>query len=114
VQIRKPTFALIVAAAWALGHNTLAQTTTQNFKQLTLEELMKIEISIVSRTPEPVVLTPAAAFVITQQDIQRAGVTTLAEALRLAPGLHVARIDASRWGSACAVSPIGWLARCWS
>jgi iron complex outermembrane receptor protein len=99
VQIRswKPAFALIVATACALGHNALAQTTTQNFKQLTLEELMKIEISLVSRTPEPVVLTPAAAFVITQQDIQRAGVTSLAEALRLAPGVHVARIDASRW-----------------
>ena len=38
----------------------------------------------------------AAVFVITQQDIRRSGATTLAEALRLAPGVQVSRIDASQ------------------
>jgi iron complex outermembrane receptor protein len=35
--------------------------------------------------------------VITQDDIRRSGVTNIPDALRLAPGVHVARIDASKW-----------------
>jgi len=41
--------------------------------------------------------TAAAVFVITQEDIRRSGVTSIVEALRLAPGVHVARVDASHW-----------------
>ena len=41
--------------------------------------------------------TPAAVFVITQQDIRRSGATTLAEALRLAPGVQISRINSNQW-----------------
>lgn len=62
-----------------------------------LEELMNIEISSVSRKRQKVSHTAAAVFVITQDDIARSGAVSLPEVLRLAPGLQVARIDGSKW-----------------
>jgi iron complex outermembrane receptor protein len=73
---------------------------TQNLNQMSLEELGKVEITTVSKDPQTVQQTPAAAYVITQNDIQRSGATSLPEALRLAPGVEVARIDADHWSVA--------------
>jgi len=64
---------------------------------LSLEELMDIEISLVSRKAEKVFEAAAAVFVLTQEDLRRSGVTSIPEALRLVPGMHVGRIDASKW-----------------
>lgn len=41
--------------------------------------------------------TPAAMYVITGEDIPRSGVTTIPDALRMVPGLDVARIDSNKW-----------------
>src|SRR5581483_6600120 len=41
--------------------------------------------------------TPAAIYVITGDDIRRSGATTIPDALRLAPGVEVAQIDANKW-----------------
>ena len=71
-----------------------ADDASQNqLKQLSLEQLGSLEVTTVSKTPEQVWKTPAAIYVITQEDIQRSGATTIPEALRLAPGVEVARID---------------------
>ncbi len=64
---------------------------------LSLEELMDVEISLVSRKAEPLFAAPAATFVLTSEDIRRSGVTSIPEALRLVPGLVVARLDANKW-----------------
>lgn len=66
--------------------------------ELTLEELMNIEVTSVSKKTERLSRAAAAIFVITQDDIRRSGVTSLPEALRLAPGLEVGRVDAHSWG----------------
>jgi iron complex outermembrane receptor protein len=66
-------------------------------KQLTLEELSQIEVTTPSKAPVKAFNTPAAVYVITGEDIRRSGVTNIPEALRLAPGVEVARIDASKW-----------------
>jgi iron complex outermembrane recepter protein len=66
-------------------------------KQLSLQQLGDVEVTTVSKTPEQVWKTPAAIFVITQDDIRRSGVTNLPDALRLAPGVEVAQIDSSKW-----------------
>ncbi len=63
-------------------------------KQLSIEELLEVEITSVSRRAEPLGGAAASVFVITNQDIRRSGVTSLPEALRLAPNLQVAREDA--------------------
>jgi iron complex outermembrane receptor protein len=66
-------------------------------KTLSLEELGNIEITTASKEPETVRKTPAAIFVITQEDIQRSGATNIPEALRLAPGVEVARITSGEY-----------------
>jgi iron complex outermembrane receptor protein len=64
---------------------------------LSLEQLMDLKITSVSKTPERAVEAPAALFVITQEDIRRSGALSIAEALRMAPGLQVARLNANEW-----------------
>jgi iron complex outermembrane receptor protein len=65
--------------------------------QLSLEELGNIKVTSVSKEPEQVWKTPAAIYVITQDDIRRSGATSLPEVLRLAPGVEVARVDSDHW-----------------
>jgi iron complex outermembrane receptor protein len=68
-----------------------------NLASLTLEELLEVEVSLVSRKAEPLFGAAAAVHVLTADDLRRAGVTSIPEALRLVPGVEVARIDASKW-----------------
>ena len=74
-----------------------AQTTTQDLKQLSIEELMQVNVTLAARRPEPVATTPAAISVITGDDIRRAGVTTIADAIALADGVEVARFNNGTW-----------------
>jgi iron complex outermembrane receptor protein len=68
---------------------------------LTLEELLDIEVTSVSRKPEKRQGAAAAVFVVTQDDIRRSGATSLPEVLRMVPGIHVARLDANKWSVSC-------------
>lgn len=73
-----------------------------DFTALSLEELKNVEITdveitSVSKKREKISEAPAAVFVITQDDIRRSGVTTIPDALRLAPGVQVARTDTRGW-----------------
>ena len=74
-----------------------SQTATTNLKQLSLEELGNIEVTTASKEPEKVSQTPAAIYVLTQEDIHRSGATSIPEVLRLVPGVEVARIDSDHW-----------------
>jgi iron complex outermembrane receptor protein len=64
---------------------------------LDIEELGRIRITSASRRPEPASRAAAAVYVITREDIRRAGAGSLPEALRLAPGLQVARVTERDW-----------------
>lgn len=64
---------------------------------LDLEQLARIKVSTVARKEVEVRKTAAAVHVITAEDIRRSGVTSIPEALRLAPGVEVARIDSRRY-----------------
>ncbi|MBI3896669.1 MAG: TonB-dependent receptor [Gammaproteobacteria bacterium] len=68
-----------------------------DIKRLTLEQLMEISVVTPSRRAESYQSSPSALYVLTGDDIQRAHVTSLPEALRLIPGVQVARLDASKW-----------------
>jgi iron complex outermembrane receptor protein len=65
--------------------------------ELSLEELMNIEVTTVARKEQKLSQAAAAVYVLTQEDIHRSGATSIAEALRMVPGLNVARIDANTW-----------------
>jgi len=58
---------------------------------------MNMQVTSVSKKEQKLSKTGAAVFVITQEDIRRSGVTNIPDALRLAPGVDVARVDANRW-----------------
>lgn len=68
-----------------------------NLADLSLEELGNIEVTSVSRRAERLADAPASIYVITGEDIRRAGVNSLPEALRLAPNLLVARTNANSY-----------------
>src|SRR5688572_932003 len=64
---------------------------------LTLEQLMDVEVSVASRHGEPLRDVPAAVYVITGDEIRRAGHTSIQEALRMVPGFHVAHWKSAGW-----------------
>ncbi len=74
-----------------------AESGVAQLKKLSLEELMDIEVTSVSKRPERLSETASAIQVITQEDIRRSGATRLPEALRLASNLEVAQIDSRQW-----------------
>ena len=70
---------------------------TQSLKNLTLEQLGNVEITTTEKVPEQVWKASAATFVLTNDDIRRSGATSIPDALRLVPGVEVARIDSDLW-----------------
>ncbi len=66
-------------------------------KQMSVDELMDIQVTSVSKRPEKLSETASAIQVITDDDIRRAGATSLPEALRLASNLEVAQVDSRQW-----------------
>jgi iron complex outermembrane receptor protein len=92
--------ALAAALAATLTPLAAAQSlqlaTAQSLQQLgslSIEELAAVEITSVSKRAEPLASAASAVYVISADDIRRSGVTSLPEALRLAPNLEVARVD---------------------
>ncbi len=69
----------------------------EDLAELSLEQLLRIEVTSVSKKEQKLSEVAAAVYVITQEDIRRSGLTTIAEILRLAPGLQVARADGDKW-----------------
>jgi iron complex outermembrane receptor protein len=86
--------ALLLAFA-APGH--AAEPKAKDLADLSLEDLGRIEITSVSRHAERLSDAAASVFVITGEDIRRAGANSLPEALRLAPNLQVARVNANSY-----------------
>ncbi|MGH9862612.1 MAG: TonB-dependent receptor plug domain-containing protein, partial [Candidatus Acidiferrales bacterium] len=79
-----------------------AQEATQeerwrDLTKMSLEELANLEVTTASKKPEKRSEVPAAIYVVTQEDIRRSGATTLADLLRLAPGVQVAQQDSNKW-----------------
>ncbi len=87
---------LIVSSAYAQNDKSDQEDT--GMFGLSLEEAMDIEVISVTRTKGQNVFTsPAAIYVITQDEIRRSGLYPLPELFRMVPGMHVGRIDSSSW-----------------
>jgi iron complex outermembrane recepter protein len=65
--------------------------------KLSLEDLMNIQVTSVSKNVENLEDVASAIQVITQADIHNSGAKTLTEALRLASNLQVAQVNSSQW-----------------
>src|ERR1700736_152549 len=74
-----------------------AQQRVPDVSVMSLEDLMNVEVTSVSKRSQRVADAAAAVFVLTQEDIRRSGATNIPEALRMVPGLQVARIDGNKW-----------------
>jgi iron complex outermembrane receptor protein len=74
------------------------QASARDLTEMSIEDLMGVEVTTtVSRKAQRLSDTAAAVFVITAEDIRRSGVVSIAEALRMVPGIEVARLDANRY-----------------
>ena len=62
-----------------------------------LEDLMNVEVTSVSKKEQKLSQVAAAIFVITQEDIRRSGATNIPDLLRMVPGLEVAQINSDTW-----------------
>ncbi len=92
---------LLTAASIAFARPLLAQDETYHppaeLKKLSVEELLDIDVTSVSKYPEKLSEAAAAVAVLTQDDIHTSGFTSIPEVLRLVPGLDVARVDSHTW-----------------
>lgn len=89
--------ALVVSLALPVGSALGATADLRSLTRLSLEELGEIKVTTVSRQEETLLSAPASIYVITGDDIRRSGASSLPEALRLAPNLQVARVDANNY-----------------
>jgi len=62
-----------------------------------LEDLMSIQVTSVSKKEQTTSQAAAAIFVISREDIAHSGALNIPDLLRMVPGLDVAQIDAGNW-----------------
>jgi len=87
----------LVSVLSSISCGAWAQEQVAVYKKLSLQELMELEVTSVSRRPERLAGTASAIQVVTGEDIRRSGASSLPEALRLASNLNVAQINSSDW-----------------
>ena len=92
----------MVCLAWVLAVMVIPAAharpvAAKDLTELSIEDLMSVEVTTVSRKAQRLGDSAAAVFVITNEDIRRSGVTSIAEALRMVPGVEVARISSNSW-----------------
>lgn len=68
-----------------------------DFTEFSIEDLMNIEVSSVSKKEQSLSDIPVAVYIITKEDIRRSGHHSIPEILRMVPGMQVARIDSNKW-----------------
>ncbi len=88
----------IVVFALLPGFICLGQASrSYDFSQASLEDLMNVKVTSVSKKEQKLSNAGAAVFVITQEDIRRSGAANIPDLLRMAPGVQAAQIDAETW-----------------
>ena len=84
------TFSVMISALFtpALSYAGNSPDVPADLTRLTLEQLMDIQVTSVSKGAEDFSKAASAIFVLTQEDIRRSGVNTIPEALRMVPGVR--------------------------
>lgn len=93
------------APAWATasvatGSDDSSSGSSDDIFALGLEDLMNTRVVTASKSKERAFNVPAAITVITNEDLRRSAATTVAEALRMVPGVHVAQYSTGAWSVA--------------
>lgn len=82
-------FLVLPAAAWAGDGSELMD--------LSIQDLMEVDVTSASKAAKPLSKTPAAVTVISQEDIRRSGANSIPDVLRFVPGLQVAQMTNNLW-----------------
>src|SRR3984893_12742179 len=88
---------LVAVGGRAFAGAQVDTPTAGDLKQLSIEDLMNLEVTSVAKEPQRLLQAAAAIQVITADDIRRSGASSIPEALRLADNLQVAQINAHDW-----------------
>jgi iron complex outermembrane recepter protein len=98
----KQALALVLVALLLVpsGFAAPQQSDIPDVTAMSMEDLMNLQVTSVSKRSQKLADAAAAIFVITQDDIRRSGATNIPEALRMVPGIQVARIDENKWAIA--------------
>lgn len=88
--------ALNHTAVWASNEPNQSDNVL-DLTDMDLEDLLTVELSSIMNSHAALKDIPASIYIITEEEIRRIGATTIPEALRVVPGLHVARIDNNKW-----------------
>lgn len=95
---------MVAGVAWVRGHGAAAvspalaaQPQSAQLKSMSLEQLGNVKVTTVSKQPEEVWHTAAAVYVLTHDDIERSGATTIPDLLRLVPGVQVSQEESDQW-----------------
>jgi iron complex outermembrane recepter protein len=89
---------LVLAGQSACAQSTPGSHPSQtDLTQVSIENLMNMEVTSVSKKAEALSAAPAAIFLITGEDIRRGGFSSVPDALRQVPGMHVAQQNAHVW-----------------
>lgn len=85
------------ALIWLLLVHPASPQDSEDYTQQSLEDLMNIEVTSVSKKSQKLSATAAAIYVITQDDIRHSGALNIPDLLRMVPGVNVARINGNTW-----------------
>src|ERR1700722_8297148 len=86
-----------IVAGVAANQNEQGAANPVDLTSISIEDLMKIQVTSASKKPESLSAAPAAIFVITAEDIRRGGFSSVPEALRTVPGLYVVQQNSHVW-----------------
>lgn len=102
--MRRRTSCIAAVVVWTLAtispHGAGAQPhedAGKDVTELSIEELLNVEVTSVTRRAQRLSDSAAAVHVMTRADIRRSGATNIPDVLRLVPGVQVARIDSNKW-----------------
>ncbi|WP_211825424.1 TonB-dependent receptor plug domain-containing protein [Kistimonas asteriae] len=86
-----------LAVALCSLFTTSAAIGEDDFLDMSLEELVSLEVTSVSKKSQSIMESAAAVYAITQEDIRRSGAKTIPDLLRMVPGLQVSKINGNAW-----------------
>jgi iron complex outermembrane receptor protein len=99
MTVRFTVLLVAISAPLVIAQPTnIAESSSAYYKSLSLDQLMSMSVTSVSRQPEPYSSAPAALQVVTSDDIHRYGASSFPEALRLADNLYIAQRSSASWG----------------
>ena len=74
-----------------------AQAPPEKLSSMSIQDLLNVEVTSVSKTQQKISDTAAAVYVITQEEIRSSGATNIPDLLRMVPGMDVAQINSNTW-----------------